>query len=73
MSYTKKTATQNRAMVQWARELLDYSDVDTVPSQRAEVIAQMIIEFPGVSQARIISKIAKAIRQLRHDRTGQVE
>lgn len=71
MSYTKEIATQNRAMVQRARELLDHSDVDTVAGQRTEVIDQMTIEFPGVSEGRIISKIAKVIRQLRHDRTGQ--
>lgn len=68
MSYTKKTAKQNLAMVQRVRELLAHNDVDTVAGQRTEVLDQMTIEFPGVSEARIISKIAKVIRQLRYAR-----
>ena len=71
MAYTKKIAEQNRAMIQRAIELLDHTDVDTVAAgQRPDVIAKMVEEFPDVSRVRIISKIAKAIRQLRYAGMG---
>lgn len=64
-TFTKETAAQNQAIVARAIYLLDYNDLDTVASQRKEVIAQLTQEFSGVSQVRIIAKIAKAIRRIR--------
>lgn len=65
--YTKEMAEQNRKAVIRAKELLDRNDLDTVAGQHEDVITKLAKEFPGMSQVRIISKIAKAIRQIRFE------
>ncbi|MCP4083182.1 MAG: hypothetical protein GY743_23415 [Planctomycetaceae bacterium] len=70
MSYTKKHAAQNRAMVRRAKELLKDADLDTVPKDHPDVIRIMKIEFPGVTDVRINHRVAQAMRQLRHEKLG---
>lgn len=66
-TFTKQHAADNRAMIRRAKALLADADKDTVANDQPEVVATLKAEFPGVTDVRIVHRIAQALRQLRYE------
>lgn len=67
MTYTKAHADQNKALRQRAVELLKDADINSVAKDHSAVFDTMQAEFPAVSDVRIYSRMAQALRQMRYN------
>lgn len=67
-TFTKQHAADNRAMIRRAKVLLADADLDTVANDHPEVVAALKVDFPGVTDVRIVHRVAQALHQLRDEK-----
>lgn len=73
-TFTKETVAQNQSMIRRAKVLLLLAgaDLNTVANDHPEIAAALREEFPGVTDIRIIHRIAQALRQLRYEKRSTI-
>jgi hypothetical protein len=62
-TFTKAHAAENKAMLRRAKALLVGTDPEMTANEHTVIIATLKAEFPGVTDARIRSRLSKAVRQ----------
>ncbi len=67
-TFTKQHAADNRAMIRRAKVLLANADLGTVANDHPKIAATLKAEFSGVTDVRIVHRIAQALRQLRYEK-----